>query len=285
MDTARAVTGSCTPSRCARCSAASIGARCRVGRARAVGELRRSPSPRPTCPCARDSRSSCSTASFRRARTPGASSRGAPARACITVDARARRELDRRAPRRAATGDVALVATPVCHWTDGTLIDLERLAPPCARSVPRSSSMRARRRARIRSTSRGSQPDFLCAVGYKWLMGPYSLGYLYVAPKWHERGVPIEQTWMSRAGAEDFTRLVDYIDELRPARAGSTWASSRSSPCSRCRRRRSTQVLDVGSAAHRARRRCAHVAHRARRRRAGLRGAADAGRACGTCSA
>ena len=54
------------------------------------------------------------------------------------------------------------------------------------------------------------------AVGYKWLLGPYSLGYLYVAPKWHERGVPIEQTWMSRAGAEDFTRLVDYIDEMRP---------------------------------------------------------------------
>jgi len=54
------------------------------------------------------------------------------------------------------------------------------------------------------------------AVGYKWLMGPYSFGYLYVAPKWHERGVPIEQTWMSRAGAEDFARLVDYTDDLRP---------------------------------------------------------------------
>jgi selenocysteine lyase/cysteine desulfurase len=28
--------------------------------------------------------------------------------------------------------------------------------------------------------------------------------------------VPIEQTWMSRVGAEDFTSLVDYVEELRP---------------------------------------------------------------------
>jgi selenocysteine lyase/cysteine desulfurase len=47
-------------------------------------------------------------------------------------------------------------------------------------------------------------------------MGPYSLGYLYVAPKWHEHGTPIEQSWMSRAGAEDFARLVDYSGEMRP---------------------------------------------------------------------
>src|SRR5690606_39367584 len=25
------------------------------------------------------------------------------------------------------------------------------------------------------------QPDFLVTVGYKWLLGPYALGYLYVA--------------------------------------------------------------------------------------------------------
>ena len=111
---------------------------------------------------------------------------------------------------------VAIVATPACHWTDGTLVDLERLAP----------AVRAARAALVIDASQAAgahpidvgriQPDFLCAVGYKWLMGPSSLGYLYVAPKWHERGVAIEQSWMTRAGAEDFTSLVDYVDELRP---------------------------------------------------------------------
>ena len=46
------------------------------------------------------------------------------------------------------------------------------------------------------------QPDFVTAVGYKWLLGPYGLGYLYVAPKWRESGVPLEQSWIARAGSE-----------------------------------------------------------------------------------
>ena len=27
------------------------------------------------------------------------------------------------------------------------------------------------------------RPDFAVAAGYKWMMGPYTLGFLYVAPK------------------------------------------------------------------------------------------------------
>ena len=113
-------------------------------------------------------------------------------------------------------GDVALVATPVCHWTDGTLIDIERVGA-AARSAGAALVVDASQSAGAHPIDvAAAQPDFLVAVGYKWLMGPYSLGYLYVAPKWHARGVPIEQTWMSRAGAEDFARLMDYADEFRP---------------------------------------------------------------------
>ena len=111
---------------------------------------------------------------------------------------------------------VALVASPACHWTDGSLIDLERLAP-AVRAVGAALVVDASQAAGAHPIDVSRiQPDFLCAVGYKWLLGPYSLGYLYVDPKWHERGVPIEQTWMSRAGAEDFARLVDYADDFRP---------------------------------------------------------------------
>jgi selenocysteine lyase/cysteine desulfurase len=112
--------------------------------------------------------------------------------------------------------NVALVAAPACHWTDGSLVDLERLAP-AARAVGAALVIDASQAAGAHPIDVATiQPDFLCSVGYKWLLGPYSLGYLYVAPKYHERGVPIEQTWMSRAGAEDFTSLVDYVDEMRP---------------------------------------------------------------------
>ena len=111
---------------------------------------------------------------------------------------------------------VALVAVPVCHWTDGSIIDLERLAP-AVRTAGAALVIDASQAAGAHPIDvQRIQPDFLCTVGYKWLLGPYSLGYLYAAPKWHARGVAIEQTWMSRLGAEDFSSLVDYVDELRP---------------------------------------------------------------------
>ena len=45
--------------------------------------------------------------------------------------------------------------------------------------------------------------------------GPYSLGFLYVAPR-HQGGQPLEQNWISRAGSENFARLIDYRDEYQP---------------------------------------------------------------------
>jgi selenocysteine lyase/cysteine desulfurase len=58
------------------------------------------------------------------------------------------------------------------------------------------------------------RPDFLVAVGYKWLLGPFGLGYMYVDER-HHGGEPIEQNWINRAGSEDFARLVDYRDEYQ----------------------------------------------------------------------
>ncbi len=115
----------------------------------------------------------------------------------------------------AVAADTAVIAVPNCHWTDGSLIDLARVGV-AARSVGASLVVDA-------SQSLGAypldvsevQPDFLVTVGYKWLMGPYGLGYLYVAPRWRPIGVPIEHSWLSRAGSEDFTRLIDYTEAYR----------------------------------------------------------------------
>ena len=59
------------------------------------------------------------------------------------------------------------------------------------------------------------RPDFLVTVGYKWLLGPFSVGYLLVAEE-HRQGEPLEENWILRAGSEDFARLVDYRDEYQP---------------------------------------------------------------------
>jgi selenocysteine lyase/cysteine desulfurase len=109
----------------------------------------------------------------------------------------------------------AIVAVPHCHWTDGSKVDLEVVGEStrgvgAALVIDASQSLGAS----VLDLER-VKPDFLTAVGYKWLLGPYGLGYLYVAPKWRESGVPLEQSWLTRAGSEDFSRLVDYTDDYR----------------------------------------------------------------------
>ncbi len=49
-------------------------------------------------------------------------------------------------------------------------------------------------------------PDFMVAAGYKWQFCPYGVAFLYVDER-HIDGVPIEEAWMGRSGAEDFSRL------------------------------------------------------------------------------
>jgi selenocysteine lyase/cysteine desulfurase len=110
----------------------------------------------------------------------------------------------------------AIVAAPQCHWTDSSKVDLERIGKR-AREVGAALVIDASQSLGACPLDLGRvQPDFLVAVGYKWLLGPYGLGYLYVAPKWREHGIPLEQSWLTRSGSENFARLVDYRDEYRP---------------------------------------------------------------------
>jgi selenocysteine lyase/cysteine desulfurase len=56
------------------------------------------------------------------------------------------------------------------------------------------------------------QPDFAVAASYKWLLGPYSFGLLYVAPQWHD-GIPLEEGWIQRSNSRDFSSLILYSDD------------------------------------------------------------------------
>jgi selenocysteine lyase/cysteine desulfurase len=111
--------------------------------------------------------------------------------------------------------DIAIAALPNSHWTDGGLVDLEAVGAAlreagAALAVDATQSLGA-----LPLDVRRVRPNFLVAGGYKWLLGPYSLGFLYVDPKYH-RGRPLEHNWIARAGSEDFTRLVDYRDDYQP---------------------------------------------------------------------
>jgi len=107
-----------------------------------------------------------------------------------------------------------VVAVPHCHWTDGGLIDLEAVGTACRRvgavlCVDGTQSVGA-----LPFDVKRIDPDYLAVASYKWLLGPYSFGFLYVAPR-RQRGRPIEHNWIARKDSEDFVALVNYKREFQ----------------------------------------------------------------------
>jgi selenocysteine lyase/cysteine desulfurase len=110
---------------------------------------------------------------------------------------------------------IALVSVPNVHWTDGALVDLPPIASR-ARELGAGLVIDASQSAGALPIDVARlRPDFLVAVGYKWLLGPFSLGYLYVDEQYRD-GEPLEENWIARLGSEDFAALVDYRDDYQP---------------------------------------------------------------------
>ncbi len=108
----------------------------------------------------------------------------------------------------------AVVAVPPCHWTDGTRLDLDAVGA-AARATGAAFIVDACQAAGVLPIDvAGSRPDFLATATYKWLLGPYSCGFLWVAPHLRD-GVPLEHNWIARRGSEDFAGLVDYQEEYQ----------------------------------------------------------------------
>jgi selenocysteine lyase/cysteine desulfurase len=111
--------------------------------------------------------------------------------------------------------DTAAVALAPVHWTDGTVFDLPSIGNRArevgaAFIVDGTQSVGA-----LPFDVRVLEPDALIVAGYKWLLGPYSIGVGYFGPRYAD-GVPLEETWIAREGSEDFRGLVDYRDRYQP---------------------------------------------------------------------
>lgn len=110
---------------------------------------------------------------------------------------------------------VKVVAVSPCHWTNGAYLDLVAIGKAC-RAVGAALVVDATQTLGAMPLSMAEvQPDFLVAAGYKWLLGPYGFSLLWVAKQWrHAR--PLEETWLARDNAHDFTSLVQYSGVYMP---------------------------------------------------------------------
>lgn len=107
------------------------------------------------------------------------------------------------------------VALSTVHWSDGTLFNLVDIRKRtrdvgAALIVDGTQSVGA-----LPFDIQEVQPDALICAGYKWMLGPYSIGLGYYGPMF-DNGKPIEESWLNRVNAEDFRSLVQYQDQYKP---------------------------------------------------------------------
>ena len=93
---------------------------------------------------------------------------------------------------RPGASPLALATLTPLHWTDGSLIDLDRLAPAvhatgAALVIDATQAVGA-----IPVNVTHWRPDFLAFPTYKWALGPYGLAFLYAAPH-RQDGVALDE--------------------------------------------------------------------------------------------
>ncbi len=110
-----------------------------------------------------------------------------------------------------STGVVALAHV---HWADGTKFDLEAIRKKSSEVgalliIDGTQSVGA-----LPFDVQKIKPDALICAGYKWLLGPYSIGMGYFGEAL-DNGVPLEENWINRFESENFTGLVNYNDNYQ----------------------------------------------------------------------
>lgn len=110
---------------------------------------------------------------------------------------------------------VKVVAISSCHWMNGAYIDLHAIGQACRAAGSILAVDATQTLGAMPLPLSEIRPDFLVAAGYKWLLCPYGFGLLYVSARWRDAR-PLEETWLARENAENFTTLAQYSDTYMP---------------------------------------------------------------------
>lgn len=101
------------------------------------------------------------------------------------------------------------------HWASAEFIDLEIVIPALREIGARVVLDLTQSIGAYPIDISELAPDFMVTATYKWQFCPYGVAFLYVDDRYFD-GVPIEEPWMGRDGAEDFSRLADFTDIYQP---------------------------------------------------------------------
>jgi selenocysteine lyase/cysteine desulfurase len=119
---------------------------------------------------------------------------------------------------RSGAPPVSLASISSVHWSDGGLIDIEKVGA-ALRQLGAAFLVDATQSAGVLAMDvTRLDPDFVMFPTYKWLIGPYGRAFLYVARR-HQHGIPLEQTSGGRRNvrAENAVYFTDlsYVPDAR----------------------------------------------------------------------
>jgi selenocysteine lyase/cysteine desulfurase len=92
---------------------------------------------------------------------------------------------------------VGLASISSVHWSDGGLIDLDRVGAALRREGAMFLVDATHGVGVLAMDVKKLDPDFVIFPTYKWLIGPYGRAFIYVAKR-HQNGIPLEQTAYAR---------------------------------------------------------------------------------------
>jgi selenocysteine lyase/cysteine desulfurase len=98
---------------------------------------------------------------------------------------------------RSGAPPVSLASISSVHWSDGGLIDIEKVGAALRRQGARFLIDATHGAGVLAMDVKRLDPDFVMFPTYKWLLGPYGRAFLYVARR-HQDGIPLEQTAFGR---------------------------------------------------------------------------------------
>jgi selenocysteine lyase/cysteine desulfurase len=113
---------------------------------------------------------------------------------------------------------VSLASISSVHWSDGGLIDVDKVGEALRRQGAAFLVDTTQSTGVLTTDVKRLDPDFVVFPTYKWLLGPYGRAFLYVAKR-HQGGIPLEQTASGRRNvrAENAVYFTDpsYVGDAR----------------------------------------------------------------------
>ncbi|CAM9227164.1 unnamed protein product [Ectocarpus fasciculatus] len=111
--------------------------------------------------------------------------------------------------------ETAMIVMPNIHWIYGITFDVKGISERC-RSHGALLVIDGTQSVGMMPFDIGEvQADAVICAAYKWMLGPYAIGFGYFGPFFDE-GLPVEETWMNRAESDNFPGLLKLQTGYRP---------------------------------------------------------------------